>query len=331
MQEYDVKDLFNIQFVPIDTPLYYILTGGTGDVKAKGILNYSLQVLSVIRKYIETGVIDIIYPYRNRSSDIDELIDAFQYLLALYKPDDFPVEYWFATLTENWILDEWRKGNTPTDNKWLIDITQMVCKIPELLVEVTNNPDYVVAGSYILSLIDSEVKPNDIDVFYIGEDEGLSAGDDLFVKVRKPYMPEDINTIEEITNTMYEDYMDVYAQYNDGCTICHVPLDESYPSLCAVINKYNTSILQKKGFTTRPYNYPPKWQFVLKKYPSASHILVNFDIDCCKVCLIDDRVYVSPCGYYAIMNKVIKLANSMTGYNSLFRLYKYVKVTGYNV
>src|SRR5690606_35081333 len=138
-------------------PLYIILTGGTGILEADGVIDYSLEVLAIIRKYIETGVIDIITLFSEYQEvvNIDELIDAFCYLLGFVKPDNFPAEYWFATLTENWILEQQKKGNSPTDNPWLIDVTDMAYKMYAHPLTIVNNPNYVIAGSYALSLIDS--------------------------------------------------------------------------------------------------------------------------------------------------------------------------------
>ncbi len=86
---------FNLTFVPQDTPLYFILTGRNGSIKGECVLIYSSEILSIIKEYIETGVIDIVSLFNNESNsvDIDELVDAFCYLLALYKPDNFPTEY----------------------------------------------------------------------------------------------------------------------------------------------------------------------------------------------------------------------------------------------
>ena len=201
-QEYEVEDLFDLEFVPKDTPLYLILTGGSGNIKAEGVLDYSIKTLSIIRTYLETGVIDIIDLFEEDSSvDVDELVDGFCYLLSLHKPDNFPTQYWFATLTENWILDQWKKGNTPTDNKWLIDVTDLAYRLYGHPLSVVRNPNYVIVGRYVLSLIDQNVEtlnPADvIDVFYIGEEEKLDACDDLSIAVRYRSTDGKVNTVKD--------------------------------------------------------------------------------------------------------------------------------------
>ena len=169
------------------------------------MLIYSSEILSIIKEYIETGVIDIVSLFNNESNsvDIDELVDAFCYLLALYKPDNFPTEYWFATLTENCILEQWKKGNTPIDDRWLIDITDLAYHAFEYSPRIINCSDYVVAGGYVLSLINNSVGSHDVDVFYIGDQVGLSAGDELFMAIREPYLTEPVQSIEPITTISY--------------------------------------------------------------------------------------------------------------------------------
>ncbi len=59
------------------------------------------------------------------------------------------------------------------------------------------------AGGYVLSLINSSVGSHDVDVFYIGDQVGLSAGDELFMAIREPYLTEPVQSIEPITTISY--------------------------------------------------------------------------------------------------------------------------------
>jgi hypothetical protein len=234
MNDSDISIDLNI--VPENTPLYMMMTAEVSGWSNDWSLPYSTETINAVILYLETGVIDILALFDDdHDSQISELVDAMCYLLALVKPDHFCAEYWLATLTDNWILEQQNNGNSPTDNKWLIDVTDMIYASYTYPLTV-NNPDYVIAGSYPLSLINPRVDPNDIDIFYVGSRNDLGACDDLFTQIRGQY-----NNIRSSSYPVEHEFL-----CNDGNSISY------------------------------SYDNTTTWQLVLEKYPSATHVLTSF-------------------------------------------------------
>jgi hypothetical protein len=307
---------FDLDKVPPTSPLYMMLTAKDRGWIGTKKLHYHPDVIEQVKLYIETGVI--------HPQGTDELADALCYLLGLHRPDHFPIEYWFAVLMENWILQRWSEGDVQTNDKWLIDVTDLIHDGYKHDKTVENSQDYVIAGDYVLSLIDPDVVSFDVKVFYTGDVTDFTASDEL---------------TSALVNESWRDRGEYgYWQYNDGesirYTYCQQGVcDEDYTTVGDRLFRFKRDsddiYTRNAQWSIRRSN--PAYEFVMKKYPSPIHILVSFDVDCCKVCLINNRIYASPCGYYAIMNKTIKLSNVSANFNSFFRTLKYNQGSDYTV